>query len=67
MSLLTRHGYIIDYNDFTTEHTNELTVIADKGPYYSNDVQPFQVFEDRQTICKEELLQRLQPCEQVPC
>ena len=47
MSVLTRHGYIIDSDDFTTEHTSELTVIADKGPYYSNDVQPFPVYEDR--------------------
>lgn len=47
MSLLTRHGYIIDSEDFTIEHTNELTVIADKGPYFNNDVQPFPVYEDR--------------------
>ena len=47
MSVLTRHGYIIDREDFTDEHTEELTVIADKGPYYSNDVRPFSVFEDR--------------------
>ena len=32
---------------FTDEYNNELTVIADKGPYYNNDVQPFSVFEDR--------------------
>ena len=47
MSLLTRHGYIIDSDDFTDEYNEELIVIADKGPYYSNDVQPFPVYEDR--------------------
>ena len=47
MSLLTRHGYIIDSEDFTDEYNDELTVIADKGPYYNNDVQPFTVYEDR--------------------
>ena len=47
MSLLTRHGYIIDSEDFTDEYNEELIVIANKGPYYNNDVQPFAVYEDR--------------------
>ena len=46
MSVLTRNGYIVSENDFTEEHINELTVIADKTPYY-DDAKPFSVFENR--------------------
>jgi hypothetical protein len=46
MSLLTRHGYIVSEDDLTEKHINELTVIANKGPYY-DDAKPFSVFEDR--------------------
>lgn len=47
MSLLTRQGYIVAFDDFTPSQAKELTVIAEKSPMYANDARPFEIFEDR--------------------
>lgn len=47
MSLLTRDGYVVDAEDFAPCHADELTVTAEKSPFFSAEAQPFPVFEDR--------------------
>ncbi len=47
MSLLTREGYIVEYDDLMPWHIDELTVVAEKSPPYNADLEPFPVFEDR--------------------
>ncbi len=47
MSLLTRGGYVVDEGDFEPWHADELTVQANKNPFFKEDPQPFPVFECR--------------------
>lgn len=47
MSLLTRHGYIISFEDFSQSHENELTVTQEVSPYFNTDAQTFKVFVNR--------------------
>ena len=47
MSLLTRHGYIVDNDDFTTQHIDELTVASLPNPMYNPKPERFTVYDDR--------------------
>ncbi len=47
MSLLTRSGYVVDEGDFEPWHADELTVQANKNPFFKEEPQPFPVFECR--------------------
>ena len=47
MALLTRDGYVVDYDDFDESHQDELTVTQEVSPYFNNEAQTFEVFVDR--------------------
>ncbi len=47
MSLLTRHGYIVNYDDFGPEHRRELTVTPKPNPMFNPKPESFTVYDDR--------------------